>query len=118
VDTPVGDDRMRRHTHVRHEPVHRHRRQVLHVGRRHDGDNAAGAPRGPDVKPGYPRVGVGRAEQHYVEAAGRADVVYIPPRPHEQTMVFPSLQRPADPSAVRRPLSMRHVTVYVLAASL
>ena len=108
VDVPVGDDRMGRHAHVRHEPVDRHRRQMLHLGARHDGQDARGAARGLDVEAGDARVGVGRAEQRHVGAAGRADVVHVASGPDEQAMVLPSLERPADPGAVGGLFSVRH----------
>ena len=46
------------------------------------------------------------------------DVVHVAPRPHEQAMVFPPLQRPANPGAVRVLFCVRHMTAYALAVNL
>ncbi len=99
---------MRRHAHVGHDAVHRHGLEMLDVFARHDGHDAASAPRGLDVEPRDARVRVRRSQQDDVRAAGRGDVVHVAPGSREQPVVFASLERAADPCAVRRVCSLRH----------
>ena len=101
VHVGLGDDRMGWHPHPGHEPVHRHRGQVAHLGAGDHQEHAGSAARALDVEPRDVRARVRRAQQAHVgtdEASG-AD---------EEAVVFAPLERPADPAVARVAVRLRH----------
>jgi hypothetical protein len=79
VHVGLGQDRVGRHAHVGHEPVHRHGPEVGHVLAGHHQQHARVAPGGLHIEVRDPRVGVGGAEQCRVDAARGPEIVHVRP---------------------------------------